>query len=178
MDNLTAMDSNLSQTDLLKGVNMNLRMFFVVTMVLLFAVSSQAQEKVFQLALVNPIQLVPETESITGLAINLIYGKNVGVTGMNYGFINHTTGDSKGAQGGFINFCEGSIVGGQGGMVNIVKGELTGFQGGGINMVENGKGFQYGLVNIANNYKGLQLGLICIIKSKATLPVFVIFNYN
>ncbi|HRZ40904.1 MAG TPA: hypothetical protein P5246_07835, partial [Candidatus Omnitrophota bacterium] len=37
--------------------------------------------KPLQIALFNPIQLVPEEEGIKGFGFNFIYGKNAGVTG-------------------------------------------------------------------------------------------------
>ncbi|MEE9190239.1 MAG: hypothetical protein V3U16_05670, partial [Candidatus Neomarinimicrobiota bacterium] len=75
-------------------------LFFIL---MVFQLPVYSQSKPFQIALVNPAQLHPEEISISGLRWNIIYGKNASVTGIDVGFINHTTeGLSKGFQGGFI----------------------------------------------------------------------------
>ncbi|MGB2768214.1 MAG: hypothetical protein WBC88_00615, partial [Candidatus Zixiibacteriota bacterium] len=50
-----------------------------------------AQNRPIQLALVTPIQIFPEDNSITGVRLNLLYGRNVSVSGLDLGLVNHTT---------------------------------------------------------------------------------------
>ena len=48
-----------------------------------------AQNNPFQIALVTPVQLVPEDDSVSGIRLNLIYGRNTTITGLDLGLINH-----------------------------------------------------------------------------------------
>jgi hypothetical protein len=147
----------------------------------------------FQLALFNPIQIRDEHKSITGLRLNLIYGKNVSVTGLDIGIGNHCTGGlSQGLQYGIVGLNEGGFMGWQDNAINIVNGSLMGFQSGFYNHCGQGegmqiglvnrataiRGFQIGLVNYTETMYGLQLGLLNIIRSKETLPIFVIANWS
>lgn len=70
---------------------------FVLVIAVLMAAPAFAQNKPVQLALVTPIQIFPEDNSITGVRLNLLYGRNASVTGLDLGLVNHTTTDlSKG----------------------------------------------------------------------------------
>ncbi len=51
-----------------------------------FTSISVSQHKPVQLSLFNPVQIVPESQSISGIRFNLIYGKNVNVTGFDFDF--------------------------------------------------------------------------------------------
>jgi hypothetical protein len=138
-----------------------------------------AQEKPFQLSLFNPIQIVPENESINGVRLNLIYTKNVNVSGLDWGLVNVTTGKQVGVQWGGVNKTDGGFKGWQSGLVNISKGDFTGLQTSWVNY-HNGyfNGLQFSIVNYAETLKGLQLGLINIIGKGGFLPVFPFFNFN
>ncbi|MBK6767307.1 MAG: hypothetical protein IPG71_13735 [bacterium] len=153
----------------------------VVTLLAFFVCmcSSQlfAAEKPVQLSLVDPIQLFTSDESITGLRLNLIYGKNADVTGLDFGLGNHVTGKMQGIQYGFVNLAGDGGAGLQWGWVNVDKGgTFTGFQYGIYNETNQMVGLQLGLVNFAQSTNGLQLGLINIIKSGGWFPVFPIIN--
>ena len=64
-----------------------------VTFLLLFALSAWSQEtKPIQLALFAPTQTVKENNSISGVRLSLIYGKNVQVRGVDIGLVAHNTG--------------------------------------------------------------------------------------
>ena len=152
-----------------------LSILFVVS----FSSVSRSQNKPVQLSLVNPIQIVPESQSINGFRFNLIYGKNVNVTGFDLGFANHTTGKEVGVQWGIVNLADGGVTGWQDGFVNITKGMSVGLQSGTVNY-NNGhfKGLQIAIVNYAATLKGLQIGLINIIGKGGFLPVFPFFNFD
>lgn len=96
---------------------------FTVCVVLIFSVNEiAAQDKPIQLALFNPIQIYDESTSITGLRINLIYGKNAKVSGLDWGLVNHiTSGVSKGVQFGFVGIVEADYMGWQDNGVNITN---------------------------------------------------------
>ena len=152
-----------------------LSILFIVS----FSSISRSQNSPIQLSLVNPIQIVPETQSINGLRFDLIYGKNANVTGFDLGLANHTTGKELGVQWGIVNLTEGGFTGWQDGFVNVTKGMSVGLQTGTVNYHDGHfNGLQISIVNYAATLKGLQLGLINIIGKGGFLPVFPIFNFD
>ena len=156
---------------------------FSVILSILFFISfssvSRSQIKPVQVSLVNPIQIVPESQSINGFRFNLIYGKNANVTGFDLGLANHTTGKEVGVQWGLVNFTDGGFTGWQDSFVNITKGMSVGLQSGGVNYHDGYfNGLQISIVNYAATLKGLQIGLINIIGKGGFLPVFPIFNFD
>jgi hypothetical protein len=141
--------------------------------------AAMAQEHTFQLSLFTPIQIYSENSSISGLRINLLYGSNATVTGLDWGLVNRTTsGTSSGTQSGLVNIVDANFTGGEEGFVNVVKGDFQGFQFGFVNHANNAKGFQLGFVNHANKLHGLQLGLINIIQQGGQFPIFPIVNWS
>lgn len=152
--------------------------------VALFAVVSSptatnAQEKPIQLALFAPVQIFPDTTSIKGVRISLLYGRNTTVKGLDIGLVSHTTaGLSKGAQFGVVGFVEADFMGFQNNWVNITQGSFEGFQWGLVNHANKASGFQLGLVNYARTLNGLQIGLVNIIKQGGQFPVFPIVNWS
>ena len=152
-----------------------LSILFIVS----FSSVSRSQNNPIQLALVNPIQIVPESQSINGFRFNLIYGKNANVTGFDLGLANQTTGKEVGVQWGLVNFTDGGFTGWQDSFVNITKGMSVGLQSGGVNYHDGYfNGLQISIVNYAATLKGLQIGLINIIGKGGFLPVFPIFNFD
>jgi len=148
-------------------------------LILMLPFAGAAQSKPINIALFNPIQIFPEDNSISGLRINLIYGKNVSMVGLDWGVVNHIgTGGFTGLQWGFVNLCEGDFVGLQGGLLNLSKKNVEGFQYGWYNTGDYVSGFQLGLVNSAESMKGLQIGLINFIKTGGQFPVFPIVNWS
>ena len=136
-----------------------------------------AADKPVNLALVTPIQIFKSSESIAGLRLNLIYGKNADVTGLDVGLGNHATGKMQGIQYGVVNLAGQGGAGIQWGWVNIDKGgTFTGLQYGLYNEGNQYVGLQLGLVNFAQSTQGLQIGLINIIKKGGWFPVFPIIN--
>ena len=138
-----------------------------------------AQNRPIQLALVTPIQIFPEDNSITGVRLNLLYGRNVTVSGLDVGLVNHTTtGVSKGLQYGLVGISDSDFTGWQDCTVNITNGKFEGFQYGIVNYADYMSGFQLGLVNYARSAKGLQIGLVNIIRQGGQFPVFPIVNWS
>jgi len=151
----------------------------IITIVTLFAAVITAQDNPIQLSLFNPIQIVPENESVSGIRLNLIYTKNVNMTGLDIGLVNLTTGKLSGVQWGGVNLLEGGFTGWQSGFVNISKGRSVGLQTAWVNHHSGHfKGLQFSIVNYAATLEGLQLGLINIIGQGGFLPVFPIFNFD
>jgi hypothetical protein len=142
-------------------------------------VQAQEQERPIQLALVSPVQIFPPNYSITGIRINLIYGKNTHVSGLDWGLINHTTsGKSMGINWGGVNLTDADFTGLQGGWVNIVGGDFEGFQYGFFNQADFANGLQLGFVNYVKRLKGLQIGLVNVIKQGGQFPIFPIVNWS
>lgn len=138
-----------------------------------------AQTRPINIALFNPVQIFPESNSIEGIRINLIYGKNAAVTGLDWGLVNHVgSGGFKGVQLGFINLVEGNVTGWQNGFINISKRNVEGFQWGWFNSGGHVSGFQLGLLNFADSMYGLQIGLLNFIHSGGLFPVFPIVNWS
>lgn len=152
---------------------------FVVCILILTAAPVFAQNRPIQLALVTPIQIFPEHYSITGIRLNLLYGRNVSVTGLDVGLVNHTTtGKFKGLQYGLVGLSDSDFAGWQDCFVNITNKKFEGFQYGFVNYADYMSGFQLGLVNYAKKAKGLQIGLVNIIRQGGQFPVFPIVNWS
>ena len=151
-----------------------------ILLVLVFIpVNSVAEEKPVQLSLFTPIQIFPEETSITVFRLNLIYGSNASITGLDVGLVNRTTsGVSKALQIGFVSLVEADFVGWQWGSVNVVKNDFKGFQWGFVNYTKHARGLQLGFINYTETGYGLQIGLINIIREGGFLPFFPIVNWS
>ena len=138
---------------------------------------AQVKEHPVNLSLVTPVQVFPATDAIKGVRLNLIYGKNVAMTGLDLGIANHVTGLTKGVQWGLVNITE-SGMGWQYGFVNITEAEFEGLQWGGFNSAGRINGLQIAIVNYARRANGVQIGLVNIIEEGGFLPVMVIANWG
>jgi hypothetical protein len=128
-----------------------------------FAAGSLAasDEVPFQIALVHPVQLRGAELGILGVRLNLIYGRNVSVKGLDLGLINHSTGGtSVGLQYGIVGYIGGDFDGWQDDAFAIVRGRFRGFQSGVYNEAGSGEGFQMGFLNRASDMRGFQLGFV------------------
>ncbi|MFC1549896.1 LA_2272 family surface repeat-containing protein [Candidatus Neomarinimicrobiota bacterium] len=138
-----------------------------------------AQTKPVQIALFAPAQIHPEETEIAGFRWNIIYGKNTTVSGVDVGFVNHTTaGSSIGFQGGFIGINDANFTGWQDNTFNITKGNFEGLQAGLYNYANNATGLQLGLINYARNLHGVQIGLVNIIEQGGAFPFLPIINWS
>jgi hypothetical protein len=149
--------------------------------IIFFFISSpiHAEERPIQLSLVTPIQIFPEEDAIAGIRLNLLYGRNVSVTGVDLGLVNHCTGGiSKGFQHGLVGLVESDFVGWQNNAVNITRGDFEGLQWGFMNYAGYANGLQLGIVNYAERLKGLQIGFVNIIEKGGQFPVFPIVNWS
>jgi hypothetical protein len=140
--------------------------------------SAVAQGSAVQLALFNPIQIVPETESISGFRLSLIYGRNANMSGFDWGLVTRTTGNSSGVQWGFVGLVDQNFEGWQSNAVSMTNGSFKGLQMGLYNSANHVTGVQFGLVNNTGSMKGIQLGLLNLIKTGGFMPVFPIVNWG
>ncbi len=160
----------------MKKVSVLLSICFLV---LILSSAGNAQNKPINVALFNPIQIFPENNSIAGIRINIIYGKNISMSGLDWGLANHVgTGGFTGVQWGLINIDDGNVTGWQNGAINLSNRDVKGFQWGWFNTGKHVSGFQLGLVNMAESLYGLQIGLINFIKTGGQFPVFPIVNWS
>jgi hypothetical protein len=152
-----------------------------------------AQGKPIQLALVTPIQIVPEKEAVTAVRLNLIYSVNHSVQYVDLGLVNVTDGGpSSGVQWAFVAINKGAFTGWQSAFAAVTQARFEGLQTGvfssaregqglqwsGVNMSDNWKGLQLGLVNYAKRTSGVQVGIVNIIKEGGQFPVFPIVNWG
>lgn len=111
----------------------------------------------FQLSVWDPIQLFPERYDVYGIRINLAFGSNQNVTGLDVGGVNVVARNQFGAQLGLINLSENSaglcagvmnyttrLGGGQLGLLNTAQDSMTGIQAA-------------GLMNLSDHVKGVQV---------------------
>lgn len=162
----------------------------------LVAQYAKAEEvKPIQLAVFNPVQLVSEDKSISGVRLSLFYTVNKNVSGVSAVWlgVNRVTGDAGDIELGLVNWVEGNAYGVQigivnhvgkqcgglqYGMVNTVGGDFTGVQWGLVNWTEGlMRGGQAGVVNYAKEVRGLQLGVVNYTKSLDGLQIGL-GNYN
>jgi hypothetical protein len=127
--------------------------------------------KPVQLSLFTPVQIVPPDQSVSGLRLNLIYGKNVDVTGVDWGLVNHDTGNGFAWQGGLVNLVEKDFTGWQDGVANITRGSFTGFQSGTFNQTQSMNGVALGWVNVSKSMRGLQIGLVNVTETLHGLQI-------
>ncbi len=138
-----------------------------------------AETRPIQLALVTPIQIFPEGDDISGIRLNLLYGRNASVIGVDWGLVNHTTtGKSMGLQHGLVGLADSDFTGWQDNAVNVVQGDFEGLQLGIVNYAHFANGLQVGFVNYARSMKGLQVGFMNIIEQGGAFPVFPIVNWS
>jgi hypothetical protein len=159
------------------------KLYFIIVLFLfvpfIYQADLLAQEKPIQLALINPVQIVPESNSISGLRISLIYGKNRNMTGFDWGLVSSTTGNQVGIQWGGVGITEGDFNGWQHNFVSITRGNFLGLQSGFVSYnASKVNGLQFSVVNYAATLNGVQLGLINIIGKGGFLPVFPFFNFS
>jgi hypothetical protein len=179
-----------------------MRIKFFIALALALALTSPAlseegetlAEQPFQLALWTPVAVRPDDVRIIIFRLNVIYGRNISIKGLDLGIANHCTGGiSKAWQVGVVNSVEGDFIGWQDGWaVNYTAGKFLGFQSGIYNDAAEAEAFQLGLINRADRMSGLQVGFVnwCesmyglqiglanYIASKETLPFFILVNWS
>jgi hypothetical protein len=110
-----------------------------------------------QVSLWNPAQLFSENKDVYGLRLNLLYGKNQNLSGIDLGGYNAVEGVQEGAQLGLFNFSK-DARGVNLGVLNYAFA-LKGIQMGGVNYSEaDVSGVQTGLIlNSSDLLRGAQI---------------------
>jgi len=141
-------------------------------------------------ALWNPVQTSDENTSIHGLRLDLPYGKNYDVRGLDFGFASQTTRNLTGAsftlgstvghdvlgvQSGFVLAVAGGTVyglqegiyseakslhGAQFGVVTQVNQRSYGARFAAVNLGDDHEGAEFGIVNYSKRSNGFQLGIV------------------
>ncbi len=142
---------------------------FFVLMILLPSVAFSWIWTPLQLSFWDPIQLFPENFNIYGIRMNLPYGSNQNVTGIDIGGMNVTIQGQTGGQLGLMNLSEDSW-GGCGGVMNYTN-NLHGVQFGLLNTAQKfSTGVQVaGLMNLSDHVKGVQLH--CVVFGNGAVQV-------
>ena len=150
-----------------------------------------------QIAIWAPkVQLVPPEIAVGFLKLNLPYGSNYQVTGIDLGLvsINNSQGDEMpaevtGFQLNLWNSTDGVFAGGQIGLVNIADNSYgleiglvnvaattsSGCAIGLVNTSHEFNGLAVGLVNYTEFLRGIQIGIVNV-ATRSTLPFFPIIN--
>ncbi len=151
----------------------------------------------FQIGVWAPkVQLVPPEIALSGLKLNLPYGNNGQVTGLDIGLVsinreqndqlsahvsalqvnlwNSTNGVFAGVQVGLYNEAVNSS-GIKIGLINNTSSISRGVEVGLVNSALEFHGLQVGLINYTEFLTGVQVGIVNI-ATKSTLPFFPIIN--
>ena len=144
---------------------------------------AKAEEtKLIQLAVLHPVQLVPEDRSIEGLSLNLFYSINKTVRGLSIAAagVNKDTEKEIGVEVGFGNLVDGTAYGWQMGVVNHDGKRFVGLQTGVVNATDgDSTGVSLGVVNWTGGYMhGIQWGLVNVSKVEADGLDLGVINYN
>ena len=164
-----------SQGDTMKLIS---ALLLAACVFVIFSGSASAQGSPVQLALFNPVQIVPEKESVSGFRLSLIYGKNDNMNGFDWGLVTKTTGRFTGVQWGFVGTVDKDFEGWQANFVSLTEGSFSGLQMGFYSSSHFVNGLQFGLINSAGSMKGIQLGLLNFIKQGGFMPFFPIVNWG
>ena len=161
----------------------------VALMMMASASAAEDKEVPFLFSIIAPMAIPMDADNVNGLRLNLIYGSNKNVAGVDFGLIQQITGKGDGTQIGALNIAE-SMDGPQFGIIgNTAKdiygpqiavggnnadkitgaqlsilfnyaAELGELQFGIINRTLKLGGVQVGLFNFADKSGGTQVGLL------------------
>lgn len=114
-------------------------------------------------SLADPLQLPPANWNVRGLRLDIFYGRNYDLYGLDIGLFGRCDDDLLGAAIDGASWIEGDMYGFQfGALFNIVNGDMRGFQLATlVNRVHNAAvGAQIACVNHNGAFFGGQLGLV------------------
>jgi hypothetical protein len=138
-------------------MNKKLLFAFLILMILLPSQVYSWTWTPIQLSLWEPVQLFPERFNVYGIRLNLGYGSNQNLTGLDVGTVNVISDKQRGGQLGLINLSEHSLGVCAGGMNYTTK--LRGGQVGLLNTAQDSLvGLQVaGLINLSDHVNGMQM---------------------
>jgi hypothetical protein len=133
--------------------------------------------KAFNFSLFDPVQIFDSDTSIKGFRLNLIYGVNQDMTGLDIGLGNHAKGNMSGVQIGLANIVGRDFKGWQTSLANVVLGSGAGLQIGVYNYGESFRGMQLAAVNHSKKFSGLAIGAVNYTEVLNGLQIGVL-NFN
>ena len=164
--------------------------FFVLTMAGVFCANAYDTTP-FQIGIWPPkYQIVTEDINVSGLKINLPFGGNDSIQGVDLGIastskttsalqvnilVNRAHEEFTGLQFALVNqsgSANGVILGGW----NVTDDKTKGIQVGVVNSSLETRGIQVGLINYTESMTGIQIGLVNII-TESVVPFFPIINF-
>ncbi|MDD3953663.1 MAG: hypothetical protein PHY82_07105 [Lentisphaeria bacterium] len=167
------------------------KMFLGLGLFLFCCVSVQAfNTSALQISIWAPkTQLVPDYIDVSGLKLNLPYGSNQNMAGLDLGLVS-INGNTAALQVNLFNRSSENFAGLQVGLVNVAgtSGGISislfnstesiarGVDIALVNTALEHRGIQIGLVNYTEFLTGFQIGLINIV-TKSTVPFFPIINF-
>jgi len=131
-----------------------------------------------QVSLFDPLQVCADDYSVDGFRLNIIYGVNQDVGGVDLGIVNDTRHNAHAFEWGMVNLVKEDFSGFQLGLFNQVRHDAKGVQLGVLanrtkgsceglqasvffnDAKEEMRGVQLGLVNTTGSLYGLQIGLL------------------
>lgn len=168
----------------------------IVSFVIIASVrADEDKSTVFQYSIFSPIQLYPADYDVYGLRLNLLYGENKSVYGVDLGGYSYASGDFYGVQlaavvcarDGSCSAVTGATIanlsiGNDGGIamagfMNVAGGKYTGLQMACVNHAQKFSGVQFGVLNHCENFTGFQFGLINICR-RQSLPFTILINWR
>lgn len=167
------------------------KMLFAFVLPFFFAVSLHAfNTSALQISIWAPTtQLVPDYIDVSGLKLNLPYGSNQNMAGLDLGLVsindntaalqvnlfNRSSEGFAGLQVGLIN-VSGASDGVSVSLFNSTESISRGVDVALVNASLEHRGVQIGLVNYTEFLTGIQIGLVNIV-TKSTIPFFPIINF-
>ena len=165
----------------------------LLALIILFGISAFSFDTIpFQVGIWQPnVQIVPDEINVAGVKINLPYGGNKNITGLDIGFastsdytsalqinlvMNQANEQFSGVQFACVNQSENSewlTVG----LMNITSDRARGIQLGILNSTMEMRGLQLGILNYTERMSGVQLGFINLI-SESPVMFFPIINMS
>lgn len=153
--------------------------------------AAEGNPKPVNLALLAPIQLVPQDQSVKGFRFSLLYGRNYDMEGLDISLVGLNDNDFSGVQfaavgitkkkftgvqWAAISWAGESLEGAQLGFFNGTK-DMKWIQVGTINYAESVEGIQLSFINFTDYLHGIQVGILNFAKN-GFMPVFPLFNFN
>jgi len=148
----------------------------ILVMVIFLGISSLSAETAFQekikgdftplqISIYPPVIAPVNDERVTGLRVNILYGRIKNFTGYDMGLVQEVTEETVGVQEALISNISNDMIGIQIATFYNKVENIQGVQVGIVNDTGFINGFQFGLVNIAEEAHGIQFGLLNIRKN-------------
>ena len=144
-----------------QGESMKLKACFLAALLIIAGSIAHAFDTVpLQISIWPPnMQVVPQEIDVSGLKLNLPYGGNNNIFGLDLGIASTST-DCAAFQVNLLNMADNSFSGFQVGLFNL-SGDSAGVQIGLANITDHvADGLQISLVNSALETNGVQIGLV------------------